>query len=141
MVPNGFNDGEEQVADQEMRELLIEYMGNGFLENIIALFKTDATLYRFVGDLMGAENIRVRLGATALIEELARDRREELKMSVPGLIMLLGHENPTIRGDAASALGMIKDRSAETALRERLGDEHPGVREAAREALLELTDR
>ena len=126
------------MNDHEMRDMLIEYMGNGFLENIIALFKTDATLYRFVADMMGAENIRVRLGATALVEELIRERREELKASVPGLVALLSHENPTIRGDAASALGMIGDRSAEKALRERLSDDHPGVREAVQEALREI---
>ncbi len=126
------------MQDHEMRAMLIEYMGKGFLENIIALFKQDHTLHRFIADMLGDDNIRVRLGATALVEELARGHRDELKTAVPGLIVLLRHENPTIRGDAASVLGIIKDKAARSALREILQDGHPGVREAARDALTEI---
>jgi HEAT repeat protein len=128
------------MEDQEMKEMLIDYMGRGFLENIIALFKQDATLFTFVADMMGAENLQVRLGATALIEDLADDHREELKASVPGLIGLLGHENPTIRGDAAAAPGIIKDKAARGALRASLKDVHAGVREAVLDALNEIGD-
>lgn len=118
--------------------MLIDYMGRGFLDNITALFRQDTTVYRFIADMVGSDNMRVRLGATALVEELARDHRQELRSSVPGLIGLLRHENPTVRGDAASVLGIIQDKSSEDALRESLKDSNPGVREAAREALQEI---
>jgi len=95
-------------------------------------------VYRFIPDLLGDGNMRVRLGATALLEELAVEHRSELRTAVPGLIELLKHENPTIRGDAASALSIIKDPSVVDALQTCLQDDHPDVREAAREALLEL---
>lgn len=121
-----------------MKDLLIEYMSKGFLENIIALLKQDSSLYRFIPDMLGDENLRVRLGATALVEELASGHREELKAAVPGTIGLLKHENPTIRGDAASALGIIGDVSAIDALRACLRDSHPGVQELARDALAEI---
>jgi HEAT repeat protein len=123
-----------------MQEMLITYMGKGFLDNIIAMFRQDATLYRFIADMLGDDNIRVRLGATALVEELAGGHREELRAALPGIINLLKHENPTIRGDAASVLGIIKDQGAREALQACLSDGHPGVREAAREALEELGD-
>ena len=123
------------MEDNEMRAMLIEYMGKGFLDNILALFKQDPSLYRFVADLLGDEQIRVRLGATALVEELVGEHREELNDAVPGLITLLQHENPTIRGDALSALGIIKARAAQAAIETCLNDVHPGVREAAQEAL------
>jgi HEAT repeat protein len=126
------------MNDNEMRDMLIDYMGKGFLDNIIALCRQDLSVMRFIPDMLGSENIRVRLGATALVEELALQQRNELRAAVPGLIELLKHENPTIRGDAASALGMIKDRAAENALQMSLEDDHPGVREAARDALAEL---
>ncbi len=121
-----------------MKDMLIDYMGRGFLENIIALFRQDPTVYRFIADMLGDDNIRVRLGATALVEELVQDHRRELQSAVPGVVALLRHENPTIRGDAASVLGLIKDTSSEGALRECLHDSHPGVREAARDALEEM---
>ena len=126
------------MNDSEMRAMLIEYMGNGFLENIIAMLKQDSLLYRFIPDLLGDDNLRVRLGATALVEELVAEHREEFAAAVPGIIGLLKHENPTIRGDAASALGIIKDASAIDALRICLNDGHPGVREVARDALEEI---
>jgi hypothetical protein len=123
------------MNDIEMRAMLIEYMGNGFLENIIAMFKQDSSLYRFVPDMLGDDNLRVRLGATALVEELVVEHRKELSAAVPGTIRLLSQENPTIRGDAASVLGIIKDASAVDALRICLHDSHPGVREIARDSL------
>ena len=126
------------MQDQEMKEMLIDYMGRGFLDNIIALFRQDATVYQFIADMLGDDNIRVRLGATALVEELAQEHRDELKTAIPGLIALLRHENPTIRGDAVSVLGMIRDETSVAALQACLKDDHPGVREAAREALTEM---
>jgi len=126
------------MNDIEMRAMLIEYMGNGFLENIIAMFKQDSSLYRFIPDLLGNENLRVMLGATALVEELVVEHRKELSAAVPGTIGLLKQESPTIRGDAASVLGIIKDASAIDALRICLHDNHPGVREIARDALVAI---
>ena len=126
------------MNDNEMRSLLVDYMGRGFLDNIIALFRQDESLYRFTADLLGNDNIRVRLGATALVEELAGERRNEFRAAVPGLVALLGHDNPTIRGDAAFVLGIIGDGEAKQALQESLKDRHSGVREAAREALEEI---
>lgn len=129
------------MRDHEMKDMLIEYMGKGFLDNIIALFKEDPLLYRFVPDMIGNENIRVRLGATALVEELAELHRDQAKAAVPGLVALLKDENPTIRGDAASVLGVIGDGAAREALMSSLEDSHPGVRESARDALSELGRR
>lgn len=121
-----------------MKAMLIDYMGRGFLENIIALFKQDRSLYRFIADMLGDENLRVRLGVTALVEEFVGSHQEELRAAVPGIIELLKHENPTIRGDAASVLGIIKDPAAIDALRACLHDVHAGVREVARDALSEI---
>ncbi len=126
------------MNDTEMRAMLIEYMSNGFLDNIISLLTQDSLLYRFIPDLLGDESLRVRLGATALVEELVADHREELKVVVPEIIGLLKNENPTIRGDAASVLGIIKDPSAIEALRISRHDSHPGVREVACDALAEI---
>lgn len=121
-----------------MKQMLIEYMGKGFLDNIIALFKTDPSLYAFIPDMLGQDNMRVRLGTVALVEDLIRDHGDELRAIVPLLTPLLKHENPTMKGDAAYVLGIIKDPSAGGALTEMLNDENAAVRESAREALQEL---
>jgi HEAT repeat protein len=88
--------------------------------------------------MLGDENMRVRIGATALVEELSVEHQIELKNAVPGIITLLKHENPTIRGDAAYVLGIIKDRSAREALAACLQDNNPGVREAVIDALAQV---
>jgi HEAT repeat protein len=126
------------MQDNEMKAMLIDYMGRGFLDNIIALFRQDPSVYRFLADMLGNDSIRVRLGATALVEELVREHRRELQSALPGVVALLRHENPTIRGDAASVLGIIRDEASAGALQECLQDSHPGVREAARDALAEI---
>lgn len=126
------------MQDSEIKNMLVEYMSKGFLDNIIALFKQDRSLYRFVSDMLGDENMRVRLGATALVEELSSEHKTELRNAVPGIIELLKHENPTIRGDAAYVLGIIKDRSSRDALEACLHDSHLSVREVANDALAQI---
>jgi HEAT repeat protein len=126
---------EPMMNDDELRAMLIEYMGKGFLENIIALMKQDPLTVRFIPDLLGDDALVVRLGATALVEELAREHRQVLSGAVPGLLRLLAHENPTIRGDAANVLGVIGDRSAREALENIRDDANPMVREIVLEAL------
>jgi HEAT repeat protein len=113
-------------------------MGRGFLENILAMMKQDPSLIRFIPALAGDDAIVVRLGATALIEELVRDRSAPLAAAVPGLVALLGHGNPTIRGDAANALGIIGDPSALPALKDLSRDANASVREIAEEAVQEI---
>jgi len=126
------------MQDSEIKNMLVEYMGMGFLDNIIALFKQDRSLCRFVPDMLGDENMRVRLGTTALIEELSGEHKMELRNAVPGIIELLKHENPTIRGDAAYVLGIIKDRSAREALEACLHDSHVSVREVVNDVLAQI---
>jgi hypothetical protein len=126
------------MNEDELRAMLIEYMGRGFLENIIALMKQEPATVRFIPDLAGDDNIMVRLGATALVEELVKEHRQVLEGAVPELVNLLDNRNPTIRGDAANVLGIIGGRIALNALRNLLTDEHPTVRAIAQDSLQEI---
>ena len=129
------------MNDEEMKSMLIEYMGRGFLDNITALFRQEPSLCRLIPHLLGQESLHVRLGTVALVEELIGSHREAVRAAVPGLVGLLKHENPTIRGDAASVLGTIGDISAVPGLEAGVGDEHAGVREAIRDALSEIAGK
>lgn len=126
------------MDDNEMRALLIEHMAKGFLENIVALFKQEPELMRFIPALIADERVVVRLGTTALVEELAGEYRPQLRTAVPGLVSLLEHENPTIRGDAVNLLGIIRDPSAREAVRRLERDAHADVQLLAAEALEEM---
>lgn len=123
---------------EEMKKMLIEYMGKGFLENIIALFKTDDSLYDLIPDMLSDENMRVRLGTAALVEELMNGYRDNIRKVVPGIAALLKHDDPNVRGDAAYVLGVIKDPGAIPHLEAGLNDENAGVREVIRDALADI---
>ncbi|MCL4475841.1 MAG: HEAT repeat domain-containing protein [Nitrospirae bacterium] len=124
--------------DIDIKTIIADYMGKGFLENIIDMFKHDRSLYPLIGELMADGRIRVRLGISALVETLAREDPENIVTSIPSIVVLLKNENPTIRGDAVYLLGMVGHRDAVPFLVGALDDENSDVREFAREAIEEI---
>ncbi|GBE01840.1 hypothetical protein BMS3Bbin06_00220 [bacterium BMS3Bbin06] len=122
-------------SESELREMIADYMERGFLENIIDMFKHDSTLYSMVGDLISDERIRVRIGITALMEELAGERPQVVSLAVPSLVPLLSAESPTVRGDAAYLMGLTGDSDAIEKLRPLLRDSNPRVVEIVEEVL------
>jgi len=122
-------------VNRELLHMIADYMNKGFLENIIDMFKYDTSLYRFVGDLIKDERIRVRIGTTALIEELKEIRPEEVALAIPSLLPLLEDNNPTVRGDAAYLIGIIGESESLERLRPLLDDPSPQVAEVVREIL------
>lgn len=127
------------MTNDETKRMLLEYMDRGYLDNIIALFRTDGSLYQFIPDLLKDERMKVRLGAAALIEELMNSHAGEIRSILPHLIGLLTHENPNVRGDTAYVLGVIKDPGARDALRQALADANSAVKETAQEALDQIS--
>ncbi|RMG71774.1 MAG: HEAT repeat domain-containing protein [Nitrospirae bacterium] len=121
---------------QELKQMIADYMEKGFLENIIDMFKHDPSLYEMIGDLIKDERMRVKLGITALMEELSQQRPEDVKRALPFLYPLLEDENPTVRGDAANLIGIIGDPEGISKLRPLLQDKNPQVVEVVREFLV-----
>jgi hypothetical protein len=118
-----------------MVKMITDYMEGGFLDNIISMFRQDKNLYPLIGDMLGDERGRVRLGTIALVETLMPDNLNMILSSIPGIANLLKNPNPTIRGDAAHLLGIIGHKDALTPLLEASEDEHEMVREAVRESI------
>ncbi|GAB4483934.1 MAG: HEAT repeat domain-containing protein [Thermodesulfovibrionales bacterium] len=125
--------------EQDIKTMIADYMENGFLENIIDMFRHDSGLYLVIADLIRDERVRVRVGVTALVEELSAADREHLVAAVPGLIPLLRDDNATLRGDAANLLGIIGDPSALPELRRLSADPDPNVRWIAGDAIEQLS--
>ena len=119
----------------ELKQMIADYMEQGFLSNIIAMFKSDPSLYELVGTLLSDERLRVRMGMTALIEELHKTRPDEVRKALPSLLPLLGNESPTIRGDAAYLVGLIGDEEDRVVLKSLLNDPNHQVAEMVREIL------
>jgi len=122
----------------DLKTMLADYMENGLLDNIIDMFKHDQGLYAYIGDLIADERIRVRIGATALVESLRKEDPENVKKAIPHLLPLLKAEAPVIRGDAAYLLGVIGNRDVVPFLHEIINDADTNVRMIAEEAIEDI---
>ncbi len=125
-------------TESDISSMIADYMEKGFLDNIVDMFKHDSALYELTGDLIRDERLRVRIGVTALVEELkVRDMRN-ISLALPGLLPLINHGNPVVRGDVSNLLGIIGDREAVPFLEKLLADEDANVRLITREAIEEI---
>jgi len=119
---------------QDLKKMIADYMEGGYLDNIIDMFRHDESLYEFVGYLMTDERMRVRIGATALIETLKKESRN-VGQAVPRILPLLKNEDPVTRGDAAYLLGIIGEKNTVPYLEEMLNDTDGNVSLIAKEAI------
>ena len=130
--------GRQDDSDQSLILLIADHMEDGFLENIIDMFRHDRSLYSLTGSLIQDERVRVRIGVTALMEELKKLDATNIFEAVSGLLPLLTHAEPVVRGDAANLLGIIGDKRALPLLEKLSGDENENVRLIAKEAIEEI---
>lgn len=119
--------------------MILDYMDKGFLENIIDLFKKQHDCFPLIKDMLVDERIRVRIGATALVETLVNGFRDALVGIIPLIAGLLSDPNPTIRGDCAYILGLIGHKSAIPYLQRHRQDDDPLVREIVEESIQEIS--
>ncbi len=121
--------------NSDLKSMIADYMEKGFLENIIDMFRHDSELYSLIGDLIQDERVRVRIGITALMEQLGTLDGRNITRALQNILPLVSHKNPVVRGDASNLLGIIGDREAVPFLEKALSDENPDVRLIAREAI------
>ncbi len=123
---------------QSTLKMIADYMENGYLENIIDMFKNDPAYYKYIGTMLGDERMGVRIGTFALVETLMEEENNDLPASIPGIALLLDDPNVTIRGDAAHLLGVIGHRDALPYLENARNDEHVLVRDNISAAIDEI---
>jgi HEAT repeat protein len=105
------------------------------------MFRQDKRYYPFLGDLLGDERSRVRIGTVALVESLKELEDENILLAIPGISRLLQNDNATIRGDAAYLLGIIGSNGALPFLVNARDDENSLVRETIEEAIAEIKEQ
>jgi len=121
-----------------LHKLIADHMEDGYLENIIDMFKHDKDLYNLIGDLIKDERLNVRIGVSALVETLKIEDKENISKAISSIIPLLKDQNPTIRSDAAYILEIIKNKDAIPFLKEIENDENENVRTIVKEAIEEI---
>lgn len=113
----------------DMLQVITDFLELGHAENIAAMFKQDRSLYNLTGDLLRDERFTVRLGTAVLFEELAVSHPEDITRAIPSLLPLLQEQNPILRGEAATILGIIGSEAALQQLIKLKDDPDPQVRE------------
>ena len=116
-------------SDQELLEVIGDFLEKGLAENIVAMFKKEPELHRLSGELLKDERFMVRMGVAVLYEELAVMRPEETPLAIPAIIPLLASETAYIRGEACNILGIINNGAASELLAAMADDPDPQVRE------------
>ncbi len=118
-----------------MIKMIADHMENGFLENIVDMFKYDKSYFPFIGTMLGDERMGVRIGTMALIETLKTQDLDNVLLAIPGIAKLLKDPSPTFRGDAAYLLGIIGHEDGLPYLEQARNDENMHVRETVEEAI------
>jgi HEAT repeat protein len=112
-----------------------DFLGQGLLDVLVDLFRAEPEHYGLLGELLANPEIGVRLGASALVEELAAADPARRPLAAAALAPLLSDADPVRRGDAAYLLGLVGGAEQLPALDAlAAGDANPDVREAADEA-------
>ena len=118
-----------------------EFLGKGLLDVLVDLFKSDPALYGLLGELLASPELGVRLGASALVEELAATDPERRPLAAAALAPLLGDADPVRRGDTAWLLGFVGGAGELAALEAVAADDpNADVREAAAEAVQKIRE-
>ena len=118
-----------EVSDQELKKVIADFLDQGHVENIVAMFRREPKYYEWTGELLSDERFNVRLGVSVLFEELQLIQPDTLILAMPSLVKLLQSEQPLLRGEAVSILGIIGTKEAMTEIQHLHSDPSPQVRE------------
>ena len=127
----------EDINREELLKVIGDFLEMGHVENIVAMFKKDDSLYGLTGDLLRDERFAVRLGMAVLFEELVRLRPHDTSKAIGSLLPLLTETVPVLRGEAATILGIINTDEALHTLKPLRNDPDPQVAEIVGDILSE----
>ena len=126
--------------DSHGENLLLSLVEQGRFEEAARQIRTDPGAIHFLTIWKGSMT-SLRIGLMMAVETALEGDRAALDGLVPGLLPILGAEDPVLRGDTADLLGRIGHPAATDALRALLDDPNPHVAEIASEALEEIEVR
>ncbi len=129
---------QNDVSDEELKKVIADFLERGHVENIVAMFRRDPAYYTWTGDLLQDERLSVRIGISVLFEELRIIQPEKLALAIPSLAKLLNSENPQLRGEAVSILGIINTTETLLLIQKMQNDPNPQVQEMVQLVLEEL---
>jgi len=119
----------------ELITVIADFLEMGHVENIMAMFKQDASLYALSGELLRDERFMVRMGMAVLFEELKAIRPQEVALAIPALLPILAEETPWMRGEAVNLLAIIGTPEALAQIKPLADDPESQIREMVADIL------
>lgn len=129
-----------EVSDRDLLLVIKDFLEMGHVDNIVAMFHREPRYFAWTGSILEDARFTVRLGVSVLFEALKERRPEYLELAVPSLLPLLDSEDPLLRGEAVSILGIIGTPSVRVHIEAMTSDRHPQVAEVALDVLAELDE-
>jgi hypothetical protein len=120
---------QNEVSDEELKKVIADFLDQGHVENIVAMFRREPNYYAWTGEILRDERFSVRLGVSVLFEELQALQADKSALAIPSLAELLLDEEPLWRGEAVSILGIIGTPEAVALIRPLRHDTSAQVRE------------
>ncbi len=97
---------------------------------------------RVIAELLAAPELSMRMGAQLAIRQAFERDPHAVARLMPDLVALIASPDPAVRGDVADLLGAVGDATVAASLAALAEhDDDADVREAAQEALAQLTER
>ena len=127
----------EEVGDDELIEVMADFLEMGHVENIVAMYKQEPRYYEWTGRLLTDERFAVRLGVSVLFEYLVEQRPDDVGLAIPSLTEQLEHTNSWVRGEAVNVLGIIGSEEALVQVEKMVEDPDSQVAEVAADILQE----
>ena len=118
-----------EVSDEELKKVISDFLDQGHVENIVAMFRREPKYYTWTGEILRDERFSVRLGVSVLFEELQAMQPDKLALAIPSLTELLLADEPLWRGEAVSILGIIGTAEALAQIHRLRNDPSAQVRE------------
>jgi hypothetical protein len=125
------------VSDEELLQVMADFLEMGHVENIVAMYKQEPRYYDWTGRLLTDERFAVRLGVAVLFEYLVAERPDDVALAVPSLVRQLENPESWVRGEALNVLGIIGSKEAMARVEKMTGDPDGQVAEVARDILLQ----
>ncbi len=127
----------KEVSDEELQEVIADFLEMGHVENIVAMFQKETKYYQWVGALLEDERFTVRLGVSVLFEYLIEERPDDMHLAIPSLSKALKHETSWVRGEAISVLAIIGSSEALALVKTMVDDPDAQVADIARDIMME----
>ncbi len=131
----------KRASGDYKRDYLVTLLNERRLDEIKEMIEKNPEDIRILAELLGHEEFLVRFGAMVVIEQIAKERPDVIKLAKDVIRNLLKHEDFRIREDVAMLLGSIGDESDVKFLEELLEEEKKEVKDSAMEAIEEIRSK